>query len=351
MTTPKFTVTLGSNRPGGIDIALAGLVNQTYPDFEVVFVDGLYHERHEAVLDAVAKSGLKQPFFHVPNHRYSKGIWGTPCAGYNTGFMLATGEFIVMLIDYGYAPPTWLEAHLKAQARPKVVMGPHEYRTLEGYVTKDGGPVVDYHARNNVDGREPEVVIEEIIRQRGRFDMISVFKSPFLPEHLSWYPREASDAKCEMPTGPLSWLYFNTKNESFPREAVLNANGMDENYDLGRGPGDPDLGLRLARQNLDTWNVKEAIVHCLNPRRIMPNINIVIPEGSRLPPPHDARWYIEDGYKYFNGVKSSGAIKAPNPYDIRKKREEIFGWRELSALREAVIPMNVVEDAEYWKGV
>ena len=320
MSTPKFTVTLGSNRPGGIDIALAGLRDQTFQDFEVVFVDGRYHERHAAVLEAVKRSGLQQPFFHVPNHRYSDGIWGTPCAGYNTGFMLATGEFVVMLIDYGFAPPTWLETHAKYQRTARVVMGPHEYRTLIGYVTKDGGPVVDFHARNNVDGRPVDEVIADITRQVQRFDEISVFKSPFMGEHLGWYPREA----------------------------VLHVNGMDENYDRGRGPGDPDLGLRLARCNLDTWNVKEAIVHCLNPRRIMPNINIIIPETSRLATPYHERWYIQDGYDYFNKVKSSGAIRAPNKYDLRVKREEIFHWRELSQLPEPVIAKNVIPDSEYY---
>jgi len=346
---PKVTVTLGSNRPGGIDVALAGLAGQSYQDFEVVFVDGRYHERHGRVLEAVKKSGLKQPFIHVPNYRYSDGIWGTPCAGYNTGFALADGEIVVMLLDYGYAPPAWLDHHVAHQAEPKVIMAPHEYRTLIGAIMKDGTPApFDFHARALVDGRPPEAAIHDIMLQKELFDEISVLPEWFEAAHLSRFPREESDAKCTMATGVSTWSYFNTKNESFPLEKVLECNGMDENYDRGRGPGDPDLGMRLCRLGLAPWVVNEAIVHCLNPRRILPNINIVIPEGSRLPPPYEDRWYIQDGYKYFDMMKAQPGHRAPNRKDIRDLRREIWGWREMSQDPRPLIPKNVVSDKDYY---
>jgi predicted HAD superfamily hydrolase len=100
---PRVSVNWGSNRPGGVDVVLAGLRGQTFKDFEVVFVDGLYHERHALVLEEVKRVGLEQPFFHVPNHRYRPDIWGATCAGYNTGFALSDGDVVVMLLDYGYA--------------------------------------------------------------------------------------------------------------------------------------------------------------------------------------------------------------------------------------------------------
>lgn len=354
MSKTKITVTLGSNRPGGVDVALAGLAAQTLDDFEVVFVDGLYHERHAEVLDAVKAYRLKAPFFHVPNHRSSGTVWGNPCAGYNTGFALANGEVIVMLLDYAYAPPNWLEEHWRFQrTTPRIAMAPHEYRTLHHWATNDGSSAVDYDRRKNVDGRDPQIVIDELLEQRKRFNQISVFKDGplerwFVASDLEMFPREESDAKCQIATGPLLYTYFNTKNESFPREAVYAANGMDEHYDLGRGPGDPDLGLRLALQGLETWCLREAIVHCLNPRKILPNMNIVIPEDHRLGPPYDKRWYIKDGYTYFDQVKAKGTIAAPNPFDIRELREEIINWRELSQEREAVIPENVVADEDYY---
>jgi FkbM family methyltransferase len=349
MKKPKVTVMLGSNRQGGIDVSLAGLVGQTFKDFEVIFVDGRYHRRHKQVLEAVKRSGLQQPFFHVPNHRYGDGMWGNPCAGYNTGFMLAEGEILVMLLDYAYAPPDWLAHHVAHQAQPKVIMAPHEYRTLVGAVTKDGFPYFEFD-QPTIFRTDLRLAIHSVLMQGTRFDEISIFKRPFTPEMLPTFPVEEGDAKCNMPTAPAPWDYFNTKNESFPLSAVLDVNGMDENYDLGRGPGDPDLGLRLSRVGLVPWVVNEAIVHCLNPRRILPNINIIIPEDKRLPPPFDDRWYIQDGYRYFDAVKANPqAIRAPNPYDLRERSKEIWGWRELSQQEEPVISKNVVPDRVYFQ--
>lgn len=347
---PKVSVNLGTNRPGGLDISLAGLANQTFQDFEVIITDGRYHVRHAQVLEAVAASGIKQPVYHVPNHRYRPDIWGTPCAGFNTGFMLSEGEFVVMLLDYAYAPPQWLEKHMEHQAKtPMVALAPHEYRTLHGAVTKDGGPLLDFHRRNLIDGVPFEEAVKTVLAQRERFREISVFSEPFVADKLDLFPAEESDMKCKMPTAPCTYHYFNTKNESFPLEAALEANGMDEHYDLGRGPGDPDLGLRLSRTGLPIWTIQEAIVHCLNPRAILPNINIVIPEDSRLPPPYQDRWYNQDGYKYLETVIVENLVRAKNPYDLRKKREEIWSWRELSQKEDAVIEKNVVADSVYWK--
>lgn len=56
---PKVTVALGSSRPGGVDISLRGLADQTFQDFEVVFVDARYHKRHAEVLEYAKKVGLK----------------------------------------------------------------------------------------------------------------------------------------------------------------------------------------------------------------------------------------------------------------------------------------------------
>jgi len=333
-------------------VALAGLAGQTFKDFEVVFVDGRYRKRHRKVMEAVRASGLEQPFFHVPNHRSAPPPWGTTCAGYNTGFMLADGEVIVMLLDHAYAPPCWLAEHARHQAAgPKIIMAPHEYRTPVGTVYADGqpaspGPVL----RGAVEALGAEEALRLILEERERFDEISLFSRSFVTEDLASFPREESDVKCLMPTQP--WPdpnYFNTKNESFSTSAVLDVNGMDEHYDLGRGPGDPDLGWRLERTGLPLWVVQEAIVHCLNPRDLLPNCNIVIPDGGRLSPPYEHRWYIQDGYAYIAAMKAEGRVRAPNPYDLRKRREEIWCWRELSQDDEPLISEVVVPDEEYFK--
>lgn len=356
---PRFSVNWGSNRPGGVDIVLAGLARQTFEDFEVVFVDGLYHERHAAVLDEVRRVGLKQPFFHVPNHRFQPGIWGTTCAGYNTGFALSDGEFVVMLLDYGYAPPRWLEEHEKHQASKegawpasegKIILGPHEYRVLTAGLPADLS--LKIFDRKYVDQHQLDDVVAAITRQRVLFGPVSCFATPFEPSMLEVFPVdvESSDTKCRLPTQ--EWFdvnFFATKNESFPTKNVLAVNGMDEHYDLGRGPGDPDLCHRLRRTGLSMWIVNEAMVHCLNPRGVLPNMNIIIGEGEAPPPPYSRRWCMEDGYTYFAKSKLRQSPRAVNPFEIEDLRREIWNWRELSQTPTVLIPKRVVLDDEYWK--
>lgn len=347
---PEITVLLGSDRPGGLDITLAGLAQQSFQDFEVVFVDGRYHRRHQAVLEAVRKSGLKQPFFHVPNHRYSDGIWGTTCAGYNTGFMLAAGRYVVMLLDYAYTDLDWLQQHIEHLRENRIVMGPCEYRRLQNVAVSGEGPVLDFINLVSIQDFAPDKLFSMILEQKARFGEISAFKNPFTPEALGdFHLEEWQEVKCRMQTGPASWEVFNTKNESFPTELVLAANGMDENYDRGSGPGDPDLGRRLVGAgNLSAWIVKATLVHCINPRKLLPNLNLAL-QGTPLPPPHHERWVFGRGVEYFEQQKAAGTTSAPNPYDLRDRRHEIWDWREESLHEEPVLPRIVISDEKYFR--
>lgn len=349
---PLFSVCAGSNRPGGIDIMLAGLANQTFKDFEVIFVDGRYEKRHAAVLDEVKKYGITQPFIHVPNHRVSgSDFFGTTCAGYNTGFALANGTYVVMLLDYGYAPPNWLQAHADQllAGGNKISMGPHEYRTISADKLKGEGVLLEF-TRELVDKLgDPIGAGKLILEQKAKFDEISIFKKRFDPSDLAEFPIEEGDAKCKMTTGPTEWAYFNTKNEAFRTDDVMFINGMDENYDRGRGPGDPDIGMRLATLGRQPWVVREAIVHCLNPRRLMPNMNILVEDGH-MPPPYANRWNVAEGNAYFDRRKALGAgmQHAPNPIDMHQLRERVWNWRELSQERNPVIASDVVADDVYF---
>lgn len=343
--SPRVTVTLGSSRPGGVDISLAGLCAQTFEDFEVVFVDARYHLRHERVLETVRASGLKQPFYHVPNHRYSDGPWGTNCAGYNTGFALADGDLIVMLLDYAFAPPNWLEEHVKHAG--KLVMAPAEYRTMHG-VVHNGGPRLTEFTREVVDAVPFDVAMDSIEYQRTRIDEISCLQPPFTADQIDRYTPEESDIKCTMKTGAHEPYGFVTKNESFPRDAIFKVNGIDEFADLGRVPADPLLGYQLSWTGLSPWLVREAMVHCLNPRRILPNMNIVIPEHGNLPPPYQFRVTVAQGNAYYDMCREHKRRVSPNPVSLEELRERIYHWRELSQREDVCIPKNVQSDEEYF---
>jgi len=330
----KASVTLGSGRPGGVDISLRGLAKQTFNDFEIIFVDARYHKRHEKVLQLVKKLGIKQPFIHVPNHRYN-GVWSTPSAGYNTGFMLAEGEIVIMLLDYAYASCDWIENHLKFHNEKRLVMAPHLYTEMPEVVTKNGEQPIAFTGGS-------ETTVKKILEQKENFDEISIFKRHFEPSWLQSIKVCAdNDPKAALPTGPSEHYYMHTKNDSFPLQTVLDINGMDENFDRGRGPGDTEFGFRLKMAGLQPFIAQEAKVYCLNPRWIMPNLNLTIPISSRSDP---SRWCYDEGMAYFNTrkseIESGQPNKAKNPYDLREKRKEIWEWRELSQERKPVIPLD-----------
>lgn len=341
----KVTVSLGSSRPGGVDISLRGLADQTFDDFEIIFVDSRYHKRHEKVLDYVKNLGIKQPFYHVPNQRYN-GVWGANCAGVNTGFMLSEGEIVIMVLDYSYMPPGWIENHLKFHDQKRLVMSPHLYCEMPEVVTKDGSQPVQFGFG------EPHTTVANILKQKEVFDEISIFKKPF---ESSWMQSIKvcvdNDPKAALPNGPVDYTYMHTKNESFPLETVLDIGGIDENYDKGRGAGDTEFGFRFLMAGCQPFIAQEAKVYCLNPRPIMPNLNLTIPL-SWTEPSHPAKWCYEDGMAYFNTRKSEIASgqpnKAKNPYDMREKRKELWHWRELSQERKPVIPLNDLSDDLYF---
>lgn len=362
---PKVTVSLGSSRPGGVDISFRGLADQTFKDFEVIFTDARYFQRHAQVLECAKKIGLKQPLYHVPNHRYN-GFWGTACAGINTGFMLAAGEIVIILLDYAYTPPGWIEAHLKYHDKPRMVMAPHLYSEMapvkfslpkptgigsdipliQGVNTMTAEPMRFPHGA-------PQTTVENILRQKERFDEISIFEKPFESPY-NFKVCADNDPKANLPTGRsgLSYNYMHTKNDSFPLKTVLDIGGMDENWDRGRGPGDTEFGYRLMMAGLEPWICHEALVYCPNPREIMPNLNTTIP--IKWTPDklniYD-RWSYEQGTAYFECLKPqivAGKLKAPNPYDMHEKRKELWKWRKLSQEKEAVIPLNNISNKEYF---
>jgi hypothetical protein len=350
----KATVTLGSGRPGGIDISLAGLAAQTFDDFEVVFVDGRYHKRHRQVMEAVSRSGLKQPFYHVPNHRYRTDPLGSSSAGFNTGFMLAAGEIVVMLMDYAFAPPDWLANHV-AHPERKIKIGPIATRLIDGVVSKDGGPFLRFDGRQNIDGLPFEEALGNIVDARERFDEISVFEKPFKAEQLSTFKSlEPQEPRFHMSTGASTWAHFYTKNESFPREAILAVNGMNEDCDRSSVQGDIDLGLRLSRHLSATpWIVHEAYVECIDPRPFllkpvcaMTNTDVPPPPFDRFLPAHHPA-----SVSWFQRRQSDRKlVRAENPYDLSERSKEIWEWRDLSQREECLIPRNEVSDENYYQG-
>jgi hypothetical protein len=336
---PRVSVCLGSSRPGGTDLSLLGLARQTYQDFEVIYTDARYHKRHATVLDQVAASGLKQDFFHVPNHRFGTTAYGTTCAGYNTGFALAAGELVLILADYAYVPPDWIARHVAHHTAPRMVVAPHQYRQLPARMRYNGEA-----PPNVIETRYPGI-LESVIAQRELFPEDTTFAEPLTPDAVYALPLdgiEDTDGKHNLPSGPISHLYMHTKNESIPLAHLLAIGGMDENYDRGRGPGDHCLGRRLVASGLEGWLAADAGIIVANPRKVMPNPNIALGEEDV-----GERWGIATGNRYYEATAER--TTANNPFALADLRAAIFGWRDLAEIREAILPKHVVSDEVYFR--
>src|SRR3990167_3227497 len=116
-----ISVILTTARFGGLDVLFSSMLAQEFSgDFEVVICDEYYQERKDRLARYIRPSvaaywnddpGLDDKFNvkHLPPKR--------PCAiyddslGVNTALAIASGELIVILTDYTWAPPNYLQAH------------------------------------------------------------------------------------------------------------------------------------------------------------------------------------------------------------------------------------------------
>lgn len=344
----KVTVALGSNRPGGLDMSLHGLAHQTFGDFEVIFPDGRYARRHDAVLEAVTRFGVKQPFFHVPNHRSSGDGWSTISAGVNTALALAEGDLIVLLMDYAYCPPDWLDAHVQAQtARPRLVMAPYEYRDpVPELLRPISGHSIEWFGHERAGAG---MTFDKIRAQHEIFDEITSFIEPFTPALLERFPvAKGQDVKTTMAAGPQSHVYMHLKNESFPRQAAYAAGGMAEFYDRGQGPGDNEFGYRLLHHDLEGYVEPAARITCINPRPFLPNPMYVMGENERLPPPHAHRLCYKDCMAHYNETMQKKRKRIENPRSLETLRKELWHWRNLSQQSAAVLAPDIIRDEVYF---
>ena len=125
---PQVSVICSTFRPGGIDITLAGMRDQTYKNFELVLIDKRYDLRYQRVVELARYYGVR--LVHAPEYRRN-GKWVSFCSAWNTGMALARGEVLILFQDWQYAPPGWIEAHLQAlDGKRRYVLAPYIYTEL-----------------------------------------------------------------------------------------------------------------------------------------------------------------------------------------------------------------------------
>lgn len=334
---PLVSVVMPAYRPGGMDITLDGLSKQTCKDFELIIVDSRYERRHEALMDFADQYNV--PLIHAPEHRRNSK-WIVYCAAMNTGFALARGEYVLMLHDFTWVPPDWIEKHLAAhEGKPNL------------YVTAD-----------NLHVDMPEVLfkrpftpadMDEANRQKTSVD--EIFHGGIVDELAFFKDGLFSGDWLPLPIGPQQWQseltarfraghkpdvdWPHLSNDSIRREHLLKLNGFDERFDFCRSVADQNFALRAHMAGLEIGFI-ENLVTMPNPRFMARTL----PYGSdkeRV----EGRWNTEDGIEYDKLIAETGNFFADNPFMLQNLSVELEPWREYDAIRVA----RDIPDIAYWR--
>lgn len=356
--TPTF-------RPGGIDIALAGMRDQTFRDFEYIIVDHRYERRHDEVMALAREYGVN--LIHVPEHRRN-GKWAVCSSAFNTGFALAQGRVIIMLVDWTYAPPGWIEAHLQhhqegGEQQRGYVLSPYYYHAvgitpevyqglqqhaseyigigaspLKSYAEYAAAPGLktripfDMTGQNDRAGVNPTANLDEDAVLRGEvFPELGAFSDGLF--HPSWLSRmpllpEGDPGQRDRFPGGTVYTWTHLKNESVLREAVFKLNGTDIWSERGgRMSIDTDFGLRLTQTGVRLIWEPAGLAHCVNPRH---GVSRVLPYGI-LSGRYEGRWSELDcrtfALRRQLEVQAGLNIPAPAPYSLEQLAERLRSWR------------------------
>lgn len=220
---------LTSARFGGLDVLLSSMLAQEFGgDFQVIVADEFYHERNPYWLGELFRHSTYRNlnFIHLAPKRECR-IYDDSL-GVNTALAAASGELIVILADFTWAPPNYLQAH------------------WDFHKANPGWGMSAYLDRYPL----PPMKGEPYSIER---DWWSVFKEDFTP---SWFDdkepvyRERrgcvgkihDDGKVEIP-GEYVYLL----GDSVPLSVVKELGGIDERYVGGYGSNDVCFGIRANR--------------------------------------------------------------------------------------------------------
>lgn len=256
----KVSVILPSYRIGGLDVSFPGLGNQTFKDYEVIFVDALHTRRRQLVAEYAEKKGV--PLIHIPPKKDTLPLHA-PNNFENTGLLKSSGELIIMFGDYQYPPPNWIEHHwqMYQQHKNTIVMGSldiYDHPPLKDGINEilDASTYYAFLQHNYC----PEINDKV---------MMTVFKEEFKPEDLKNLSLLIPDARGSC-SGPAPYTWVILKNDSVPIEIFENLNGLDENLDFGSGYQDTDFAFRALKAEYKIFFDPANKVFQINHRTIIP---------------------------------------------------------------------------------
>jgi glycosyltransferase involved in cell wall biosynthesis len=328
---PYISVIASSNRIGGLDVLFSSLACQTFKDFELVLVDGLYDYRKELVAEQSQKYHFKTKHISQPNTGTSFAL------AINNGIVNSSGHIVYIIPDYTWVASDCLQIHANFHQNEK----PNSNYALIGHFWDCALPALDKRFYRKY--ASPEVIfyrekqnnfleeerknynnyIEDLNEKRLDPLMWSIFEKPF-NNSIDPLTFEVSVPKLLKQEGLLQSDNIQNnccvfKNESYVLENVLNINGLDESMDSSHGWHDQDFSDRLnALQGTKLYHKPNALVWTINPRPIMYARYRTRPVFA-----NEAIWENSKKNKFKNPI---------NSYSLREKRNSILTNKEKSPI-------------------
>lgn len=299
-----ISIVVPTMRVGGLDIITNGLDNQTFKDFELVVVDGIYDRRREIVkhesksksYEIVHVEPIDNPF---PNNAF--------CRYANTGLVHAKGEVVLFMTDYTWLPPNCVETHANFHANNdhgQALMCPHQYVSLPDLNPKFkpyDKPDVELYSEDLNSGKLDDVMWS-ILSDRFSVDASTLELDPVYKN---------ADPKLSGAPGGVDRMMFHAKNESVYLDRVLDINGWDEDLDSAHCYQDSDIADRLCAKSSIYWQLNPSnVAYIVNPRPIFP-----FPARPRS---------VESNFEIWNSKKSAGYPVQPNNWNLREVRSGLI---------------------------
>lgn len=260
---PTFSIIIPTSRIGGLDVLFDGLINQSCYDFELILIDNLLEYRKE-LLDGYVKT---LPF----KLKYSKpfGEIQFPYANYtgsiNTGIHLSEGKYILISADYVWFSKYEIEnrilAHNEINDYRAAIFGnyiKYQLPTLcSNLWSKIYAPLKQPSSVNKIPIYEEQQekacldYIEDLNKGLFQQHMFSIFDTPFSEIQINKQPT-THIGYTDYPNEPKQMINLYTlslKNDSFSRQLLLEANGLNEEFNGGHGMEDVELTSRLKNKH------------------------------------------------------------------------------------------------------
>lgn len=262
-----ISVIVPTNRIGGLDILFESLKHQTYKNFELVLVDAIYQQRKTIVEEKSKEYDFKIKHIEPKDNTFPISNY---CKSINTGLCAAEGELVYFTCDYSYLYKDILLTHANFHSdapEDHILMLPMDVcnfdhsiisKTLldnRQYGTKGMDEKYklmvaseeDYVSSHN---KWSEDYAEDVLSGKLNDILWSIFNKPF---NINDINKILIDNKTDLkfqnssthtPTPAFHDLLC-LKNDSFNRNFLMKANGMDEDLDGSHGYQDTELTRRL----------------------------------------------------------------------------------------------------------